>query len=202
MRRQRRECGGVFDLVTRHKDYDPKLHSRVLMQDKRRVENCATREAKKMYRMQRAVMWSLHAKKGFLRLNMSEKGVLYAKTRLEHNVLDLLLKHFHNRFPGFHIAIETGGKTGVIGPGGWIDTYPFSVEEAVKRLESRGPENQTVKSLENGDRKKLWSEYYESQKIDERRNISLMKKMMPLKHRDKDAHETTAGCKNITDYLN
>jgi len=49
----------------------------------------------------------------------------------------------------------------------------------------------------------LWEEYYDSQCIPERRNISLMNKLMPLKHRDENAIESRISkrCRSISEFI-
>ncbi|MBD3388201.1 MAG: DUF4130 domain-containing protein [Candidatus Altiarchaeales archaeon] len=190
-----------FDLVDRHRRYDRRLYEKVMSQDPRLVLNYATPEAKRLYRMQRNVLCSLHLKKGFMRLERSKHGILYAKTRLEHRVADLLLSHFHNRFPTFHIAIEDGSMTYAISPSGRMTEHTLPVEEVVRRLESKLPVDPLLEGLEFDGR--LWEGFYDSQYISERRNIKLMNKMMPLKHRDKNAMETrkAKGGHRITDYI-
>ena len=194
-------CGGVFDLVGRHKNYDRRLHEVVLKQDPRLVVNCATAESRRLYEMQRSVMRCLHLKKSFLRLNVSEHGILYARVELEHDIGDLLLRHFHQRFPTFHIAIEHDRRVDVIDTTGRITHHKMSLQETLNLLESTLPPNPALSGLHYTE--DLWSEYFESQNIRERRNPQLQRRMMPQKYRDPDAIETLKAkkCRSITEYL-
>ena len=192
---------GVFDLVCRHRDYDKMLHEKVLGQDSALVENCATPEARRLYMMQRAVMRYLHAKAGFMRLKLSGHGVLYAEAELAHNVADLLLAHFHRRYPTFHIALGYDGRTYVADPCGMTTVYDKPVMDVVGALESALPENPKLDELMFGE--DVWRRFYDSQQIAERRNTGLMDRMMPHRHRDKDAYETAAErrCHSLSEYV-
>ncbi|MFH1055528.1 MAG: DUF4130 domain-containing protein [Candidatus Altiarchaeota archaeon] len=201
MRRRGWKRGGVFDLVRRHREFDQRLCDAVAKQDPSLVENCATSESRKLYEMQRSVLRCMHLKKGFMRLKISEHGILYAKTNLEHDVADLILNHFHNRFPTFHIALEHDKVTDVIQPDGRIIRYNLPLTEVLPTLESKLPRNPTLNELSNDEG--LWETYYDSQQIMERDNPKLQQKMMPLKYRDKDALETAKSKRshNLLTYL-
>ena len=177
--RVRRNFG--FGLAERHADYNLMLHRKVLSQDRRLVENYATAESMRLYNMHHAVMRCLQANKGFIRLKTSTHGILYAKVETEHDVVDLLLRHFHRRYPTFHIALEYRGRTYVADRGGDVRVHNLCVEEAVKSLEASMPENKNP--TDNITPEKLWCEYYASQLISQRRNLKLMGRMMPVKYR-------------------
>ena len=191
----------LFSLAHRHRGFDRRLYDTVMRQDGRLVRNYATPESRRLYKMQRSVLCCLHLKKGFMRFRMSGHGILHAKTRLEHDVADLLLAHFHRRYPLFHIAVEDAGRTHVIDPAGRVISYDTGVDDIVRQLEARLPANPLLEGLDFDDR--LWENYYDSQYIRERRNIKLMRRMMPLKHRDKDALETmkAGGCRKLKEYI-
>ncbi|MFH1403404.1 MAG: DUF4130 domain-containing protein [Candidatus Altiarchaeota archaeon] len=192
----------MFNLACRHRDFDRQLYEKVLGQDRALVENCATPEARRLYLMQRSVSRCFHLKRSFMRLNLSPKGILYAKTRLEHNVIDMILEHFQNRFPTFQIAIEWEdmGKTYVIDSSGGIRSYNTGVESVVEAIGENMEENPVLEGLCFDGQ--VWGDYYNSQYIPERRNTRLMKKMMPLKYRDKHILENRNNPEfhRITDY--
>ena len=191
----------MFDMVHRHKDFDRRLYETVRHQEYSLVKNCATKEAKSLYDMQRSVSYCFHKKTGFLRFKVSSRRIMYAKTTLEHDVSDLLLFHFHRRFPCFHIAIENDSRTHLIDPKGCVRGYEKNVEEVVALLETTLPEDELLKGMQMEP--SLWEEYYDSQCIPERRNISLMNKLMPLKHRDENAIESRISkrCRSISEFI-
>jgi len=180
----------LFGFAHLHKNFKPELARLVYKQDPDIVKNIATSEARKLHGMHRCVMREVHLKSGFIRFESSDHGMLYAKINLEHKTEDMLLQHFHNRFPLFHIVLEVKGVSWLINKSGVISKYNLSVLDLVKQLEIRLPKNELLCELdlgESGD--DLWNKYYNSQYIGERRNLKLMKKMMPLKYRE-DGFET------------
>ena len=186
-------------MASRHRRYDRRLRDAVSRQDPALAGNLATPQARRLYEMGNAVSRCLHAKKGFLRMNVSPGGVLYAKTTLEHHVLDLLAAHFHRRFPGYHIAIESGGRTMTASPSGVFAVHDCSVMDAVKLLDGGAQPSRE----EAGRARRLWEEYYDSQDISSRRNLRLMRKMMPARYMDPDAYESrkASGSGSISDWL-
>lgn len=187
------------DMASRHRRYDGRLRDAVSRQEPALARNLATPEARRLYEMGSEVSRSLHAKKGFLRLNVSPGGVLWAKTSLEHDVLDLLVAHFHRRFPGRHIAIESGGRTLTASPGGGFREHRLGVTDAVRLLDG----SQEADAKEAGQARRLWEEYYDSQEIKSRVNHALMRKMMPARHMDPDSYESrkASGSGRISDWL-
>ncbi len=192
-------AGFEGDMASRHRRYDGRLRNAVSRQDQALARNLATPEARRLYEMGGEVSRSLHAKKGFLRLNVSPGGVLWAKTRLEHDVLDLLVDHFHRRFPGRHIAIESGGRTLTASPGGGFREHRLGVMDAVRLLDGSAQPG----AEDSAGVRRLWEEYYDSQEIKSRVNHALMRRMMPARHMDPDAYESrkASGSGRISDWL-
>jgi probable DNA metabolism protein len=190
--------GGVFGLVRRHGEFDDRLLEVVKRQDARLVANCATPESRRLYDMQRAVMRCLQAKKGFMRLRKAMGKVLYARTELEHDVLDLLVRHFHHRFPTYHVAIESGGRTQWVGPDGALTEESAPVEEVVRRIEAGRSHEEGAFMSED-----VWRQYYDSQRIPERENPGLQRKMMPMRYRDEGAWESIAALRSrcLADFI-
>lgn len=191
----------MFDMVHLHKDFDRKLYEKVMSQHPVLVKNCATPESRKLYNMQRNVTKCIHLNKGFLRFEISSHGIMYAKAKIEHNVVAFILRHFHQRYPTFHVAIEDKGNTYVIDTNGVIKRYALDVEETVKVLELKLPCDDLLKDLDFSE--ELWEPYYDTQYISERRNIKLMKKNMPLKYRMENAVETRMAkrCKDLNEFM-
>jgi probable DNA metabolism protein len=185
----------MIDMAKRHRDYSERVGRRVLKADKRLVDSMACDEARELYRLQQEVGRSLHAKKGFLRLKKAG-DVLWADARIEHDILDLLLNHFRNRFPTFTIALGSKGRTLTAFPNGRVREYNLRVEDVVLRLSGVSVEG-------DGEVEGLWESFYQSQLIAERRNTALMDKMMPKKYRDTDAYEKRAvdGVMRLLDYF-
>ena len=182
------ETNELFGLAKLHKDFDPRLQNIIKSQDHAAVRNCATKEARRLYGMHRDVMRCIHLQRGFIRFDRSAHGILSAEPRLEHDVQDILLQLFHKRFPRFYIILGHRGKSHVINPEGTITSSTASVKTSIASLERRLPINPLLKDIAMDE--PVWDTYYESQYISQRRDIGLMKKMMPLKFRSKAAEET------------
>jgi len=190
-----------FPLVRRHRKFDEKLYRKVMRQPPALVANLATPEAKKLYRMSRNVTGLLHLKKGFMRFQVHPKGILYTQTTLEHDVMDLLLAHFHMRYPTFQIAIEVKDKTYTIDERGVNKTYPMRLSETITHLEVLRPLHEMAQSM--GDTKGVWESFYQSQYISQRKNLKLQQKMMPHKYRDRNnvIENTDLGNTKLTNFL-
>ncbi|MBT7903747.1 DUF4130 domain-containing protein [Candidatus Woesearchaeota archaeon] len=172
----------MFNLASRHKNFKQPLLNKVKAQDIRLVQNLATPEARQLYKLHRQVGRETHLKTGFMRFESSPNGILFGKTRLEHNTLDLILNHFTQRFPIFHIAIQLNGKTFVQGPK-IKKTFNFELGATIKHLELMLPVNPILSEL-NFEENNIWEKFYDSQYIGQRRNLRLQRQMMPFKYRD------------------
>lgn len=191
----------IFGMSLKHKKFDRNLFETVLRQEREKVLNLATRESRKLYKMHREVCASLHLKKGFLRFELSKSGIIYTKTNIEHNIEYDLMHFFHNRFPFFYIIIESNNKSYTADKTGVVKVTKETCKEVVNRLESTLPEHELLSELEFEE--EIWETYYDSQFIKERRNMKLMQKMMPLKHRDSGMIETNISkrSKKLTDFM-
>ncbi len=190
-----------FGMAMYHRKFDKQLYKKVLQQPKDLVNNLATKESRKLYKMHREVMASVHLKKGFMRFDVSKHGILHTKLKTEHNVLDFIIGHFHRRYPVFYIALEYRGKTHVMDLDGNKKVHNKRLKQTIQHLEGKLPLNPLCADMDFDEN--MWYCYYDSQYIPQRRNISLMKKMMPLKHRQDDCIETfmSKRSKRITDFF-
>jgi probable DNA metabolism protein len=182
-------------LAKRNRKFDSRIWQKALKQDPELTRCFATPESKKLYRMHSAVSTSLCKAKGFTRLEKSH-DTLYGYACSEHNILDLLLKHFHKRFPRYTIALEHHKKTHTIDEQGKIRIHTARLRHYLKNM-GFTPEN-----TDNTD-DKIYTTYYKSQNIKERRNIALMRKLMPKKHSKINHTEQmmlNSGTK-LTDYI-
>lgn len=177
-----------FSMSTKHKDFDLKLFDYVRKQDRQKTLNLLTKESRKLYRLHREVCTCLHLKKGFIRFKLSKKGILYAKTFIEHNIEHELLRFFHSRFPIFYVIIENKNKCFCVNNKGEINIISKPLSKVINNLEEELPDNNLLIDLDFEEN--IWETYYDSQFIKERRNLKLMQKMMPKKYRDKGMAET------------
>jgi len=189
-----------FDLAPLHKDFDMQLYKTVMKQDKNLVKSYATKESRKLYEQHTNVAKGIHFAECFTRFNYSKHGILHTKIKLEHNIIDYILRFFHNRFPLFIIAIETNKKTHVIDKNRIIKIYNQDIRTTIAKLESSLPVDPFFKNLEIEE--DLWNTYYDSQYIPQRRNLKLMDKMMPKKYRNDIAEENIAKrCHSLKEFI-
>lgn len=177
----------IFPLANYHKDYDERIRQAIEKQDESVVENVVSVEARKIYSMHRQVSCDIHKLVSFIRLKRSA-DILYSKVNTEHNILPFILKHFHLRFPTFKIII--GDKT----------TYIMDKEGKVSILNIDF--DSYTKDLDSEDMLELWRVYYDSQYIEQRRNLGLMNKMMPKRLRQ-DNIETIISkrTRSLTEFM-
>lgn len=192
-----RKYYSLFPMAFYHKNFNHHLFEDVSKQDYNLVKNITTFEAKKLYRMHNEVCNLVHLKKGFMRFKISKHGILYTKTELAHNVVWFLLRFFKERNPMFVIVIEVNNFTYV--NDGKILKYRDNVDHVVKSLENVLPLNELLLDIDNDDT--IYREFFNSQNIKQRKNIKLMKKMMPLKYRDQNNIEGCYNSNSLAQYM-
>lgn len=167
-----------LELIKRHSKYNENLVKKVISQSETLTNSKATKESKKLYKMYREVSGEAHRLKGFLRFNLSNHGILYTETTPTHEIEEILIEFFTNRYPKLVIIIQSKRGTFVgTREEGYIITSQ-EIEELLPILESELPINPLLKDIDNFD-ENIWNKYYESQYIDERRNLKLFFKTLP-----------------------
>lgn len=108
---------------------------------------------------------------GFVRFEELEGGIYYAELEPTHNVLELLAKHFEDRFPNQCFIICDKGRylTAV------YDTHELVITASV-------PDNLPPRSESENEYRRLWRGFYDAVGIAERRNPKLHRAMMPKKY--------------------
>ncbi len=160
-------------MAARHRDFDDRILQAVLSQDDALVSACATPESRSLHNMHSCVSRSLCKAEGFTRLEVSG-NTLYGRVELEHDIMDLLLSHFHRRYPGYDVALGQGNETFVMDAYGRVRVCKCGID---RYLIENG-----IPNAAEPDSDQLFETYYLSQCIKERRNVGLMRKMMPRKH--------------------
>lgn len=158
-----------FNLAKRHKNFKSSLLEKVKDLPHHMIETKGCEELLQLHKQQGEVQRYLHLMKSFLRFELTH-DLLWTKTELEHTIIDLLLKYFKERFPSYTIAIQDKTVTYI---------YDKDIKEYDEELETLFPILDVTRKKFTAQ---LWESYYESQNISERRNIKLMKKMMPKKY--------------------
>jgi probable DNA metabolism protein len=169
-----------FSLAKRNSSFSEDLFIEVMNQDPEKVKACATKEAKKLYRMDKAVSNEFHRLKGFIRLNISSHRILYAQISIEHRIIDILLLHFHSRFPSFHILLEKDNIVYGIKPDSEIELFYMNLSEALGILEKKLPQDPNL--IDSGYEDN-WLSYYQSQFISERKKRKFSGNYIPKRYR-------------------
>jgi probable DNA metabolism protein len=169
-RSPRNELQIRIDNYRRHKDFNPAIVERVIKQARERgmayVISTVSDEARALYLGSRDVAGECHRAQGFLRFNV-HGNLLVARAEFEHNVVDLILKHFMVRFPKKKVVIICGGLA-FVGDGDHIK------RENPKSYTTFLNEAQHEEDVE-------WNAFYNSQYIDARRNRRLAMRSVPKK---------------------
>lgn len=108
---------------------------------------------------------------GFMRFSVMESGVQYCRFSPENNILPLMLSHFAARFSGIPLVIHDT-KRRLLGIYDTNERYIISAEGFTPPEKSSDEEN-----FEG-----MWKLFYDTIGIKERKNIKLMKQMMPARY--------------------
>lgn len=141
------------------------------------LENLADPHVMRVLELKRAVENEFLHLRGFLRFRELESGILYARMRPHHYVLELLMNHFEDRLPGEDFIIYDAER-GIAG------VHQKDMEMYyVNHIGDHGKGNTTVYS----DEELLYSEWFrgfcKSIAIKERKNTDLQRQMLPLRFR-------------------
>ncbi|SHK00772.1 probable DNA metabolism protein [Anaerobranca californiensis DSM 14826] len=109
----------------------------------------------------------IHKMVGFIRFVPIEKDFLIGTALLEHQTADLILINFRKRYPSYSLGLVLQDKALVLNK-----DNTFSVEDGKKYLEK----------ITKDQFHKVWKEYYNSQYIEERKNIKYVQKNIPKKY--------------------
>jgi len=112
-----------------------------------------------------------HRMKGFLRFQQTEEGVYFAEVQPDHNILELIMPHFFNRYRDMRFLIYDS-KRGIVGIS---DTKKYRVFASPQRLTA---------NLSLGERQfqRMYKHYYDRISIAGRKNLRLMRRCMPVRY--------------------
>lgn len=125
----------------------------------------------RVYSLSRNVSRETDKMFGFMRFSVMEGGVQYCRFSPENNILPLALSHFIRRFPEIPFVIHDTGRR-LLGIYDTADRYILSAEGFVP------PKKSTDEECFEG----LWKLFYDTVGIRERKNLKLMKQMMPARY--------------------
>jgi len=166
----------------RHSRYSPVLKQQITTIPEAILRNSGTQMAKKINKMMREVFTEAYRAKQFTRTEINNRGVLFGVVSLKHNVIDLVLVYFHERWPQCVICLynEQSRKTGIIDEKGRIREFH---QPLIKVVENISRNRRIVPYFEDiqFSGEEIFETLYKSQFITERENKQYYKKMIPDK---------------------
>ena len=146
------------------------------------LRNLGNQKARKIIHMIKEVFKEVYRAKQFTRTEINNRGVLYGVVLLKHNVMDLVLEYFHERWPKCLICLynEHTQMTEVINEKGIIRKYKNPLDFVVTKISQNRPIILYFDDIKFSG-KELFQTLYKTQNITERENIRYFKKMIPDK---------------------
>lgn len=139
----------------------------------------ASPESRTLYNLYSNVQKEIEQLFSFLRLEVNRNGMLYLRHTPDHQIEDVLVGRFMERFPLFVIAMESD-RGCFIGFQEEVKKYHASMANVLPLVESFQPASTFLKNLEDFD-VALWQCFLESQTRKERINPKLFRKNVPKK---------------------
>lgn len=172
----------IIDNLPRHCKFTPNLIQQIKKIPEVVLRNLGTPIAKKINRMMREVTTEAYRAKQFTRTEINNRGILFGIVLLRHQVIDLVLNYFHERWPECIICLynEHSGKTGIINEKGKIQESDAPLESVVERMNKNRPLIPYFNDIQfSGE--EIFETLYKSQYIPERENQDYFKRMIPDK---------------------
>lgn len=129
---------------------------------------CLSPAARKFANRARAVQHEVHRMLGFIRFTPMNEKTLIAEPKLYHNTADLILRRFQGRYPDYKLVLI-------------LDNYAISIFQHQLKKEDAHP---YLPYLNDDKTEELWRQYYQSQYIETRKNITLAQQHLPQKYWD------------------
>lgn len=170
----------LINNLHRHASYSPVIEQQIRAIPEAVLRNSGTQMAKKINRMMREVSTEVYRAKQFTRTEINDRGVLFGVVSLKHQVVDLVLNYFHERWPKCVICLynERKHKTGTINEKGKIIEFNLSLRDIVNKMSESRPVIPYFEDIQfSGE--EIFETLYKSQFISERENTPYYKKMIP-----------------------
>ncbi len=108
---------------------------------------------------------------GFVRFEELEGGIYYSEVEPTNNIIELLAKHFEDRFPNQPFIICDKGRAVTA----LYDTREIMITHGM-------PRNLPRRSESEEEYRRLWKKFYDTVEIKERKNPKLRRANMPKKY--------------------
>ena len=164
----------------RHSSYSPVIKRQIKTISEAILRNSGTLMAKKINRMMREVFTEAYRAKQFTRTEINNRGVLFGVVSLKHNVIDLVLIYFHERWPQCVICLynEQTRETWIIDEKGAIREFQLPLKKVVENISKNRRIVPYFEDIQfSGE--EIFETLYKSQFITERENKQYYKKMIP-----------------------
>jgi probable DNA metabolism protein len=143
------------------------------------ARNMLDEHAYAVYATARKVMGELHRFHGLVRFQKSQQGLMFAVIDPTYNIVELLTAHFVSRYPNMPWMIADSAR----GTGIHYDGKEVQLLECnPANLPSHQEQVRDLLNSTEQDYQDLWRVYYDSINISERKNTSLMVRMLPRKY--------------------
>jgi len=146
------------------------------------LRNSGTLIAKKINKMMREVNTESYRAIQFTRTEINNRGVLFGIVLLKHQVMDIVLKYFHERWPQCVICLynEHTKRTGIINEKGNIIETKLPLKHAVEAASKERSITPYFDDIQfTGE--EIFQSLYETQSIVSRENPRYFKSMIPDK---------------------
>lgn len=172
----------LLEHLPRHKNCTSHLTEQIKKIPDTILRNLGTSMAKKAIKMVREVFREVYRAKQFTRTKINNRGVLYGVVLLKHDVMDLVLTYFHERWPKCIICLfnEYTRKTGIITEQGKMREYKKPLQVVVDKVSEKRSIKPYFEDIQFSG-KKIFETLYKTQNIDQRENPDYFKKMIPDK---------------------
>ncbi|MCD6461236.1 MAG: DUF4130 domain-containing protein [Thermoplasmata archaeon] len=196
----------LLAMLPRHARADRLLVLRVERMDPRDLCHLSAPLARKAYNMARAVAGDAHRSMAFLRLGIYRDTLLWGYIKPVHRVEDMVVRSLRKRYPkhatavcsprGVFHAVPGGdvhrenlvvqppskGRPGAERPSGPLAVLFDRICETAELLGENEETAVRDDSGEEGIWGEIWSEYYQTQYIEDRRNPRLFHRAMPKRY--------------------
>ncbi|MBY8987803.1 MAG: DUF4130 domain-containing protein [Candidatus Lokiarchaeota archaeon] len=170
----------LMNNLHRHSSYSPVIERQIRTLSEAVLRNSGTQMAKRINKMMREVTTEAYRAKQFTRTEINDRGVLFGVVSLKHQVIDLVLTYFHERWPECVICLynEKEHKTSSINEKGKIFESNLPLTDVVNMLSKSRPVIPYFDDIQfSGE--EIFETLYKSQFISERENNQYFKKMIP-----------------------
>ena len=170
----------IIKNLKRHANFTPNLLQQIKEIPNVILRNMGSSQARKINKMMKEVFTEVYRAKQFTRTEINSYGVLYGIVSLKHDVLDLVLNYFHERWSDCVICLynEITYKTGVIDEIGKIVRISLPLEKVVEKFSK---DRKFVPYFDDIQFSgiEIFETLYNSQHVNERENIKYFRRMIP-----------------------